>query len=209
MNEAWRAAAREFMDVAQQLWQRGLIAGSGGNISLRVPGTGWVMIKPSGMANVDCRPETLLGIDLDGAIVAGEGRPSKDVGFHLGIYRVRPDVQGIVHAHVPWSTALTLLDYSELPLLTPHAQYKLHRVPIVPYAPSGTPALDGPVTDAFRNTGTVAALLARHGLVTVGRTLSVAEELAEMVEETAQIALLVHLGGGVSTVAFLASQDLT
>jgi L-ribulose-5-phosphate 4-epimerase len=208
MNEAWRAAAQEFMDVAQQLWQRGLIAGSGGNISLLVPGTGLIMIKPSGMANVDCRPETLLGIDLDGAVVAGDGRPSKDVGFHLGIYRVRPDVQGIVHAHVPWSTALTLLNYGELPLLTPHAQYKLHRVPVIPYAPSGTSELDGWVTGAFRNASTVAALLARHGLVTVGRTLSVAEELAEMVEETAQIALLVLLGGGAGAVASLAFSPL-
>jgi ribulose-5-phosphate 4-epimerase/fuculose-1-phosphate aldolase len=153
------------------------------------------MIKPSGLPNVDCRPETLLAVDLEGNLITGQGRPSKDLGFHLGIYRVRPDVRGIVHAHVPWSTALTLLGYDELPLLTPHAQDKLRRVPVVPYAPSGSPELDRCVTGLFHSQEVVAALLERHGLVAVGATLPAAESLAELVEETAQIAMLVHLGG--------------
>lgn len=181
--------------MALRLWQRGLIAGSGGNLSLRVAGMPQVMIKPSGLANIDCRLETLLGMDLEGNLVSGQGRPSKDLGFHLGIYRVRPDVQGIVHAHAPWSTALTLLGYKELPLFTPHAQAKLHRVPVVPYAPSGSPKLNRGVTDLFRSQEMVAALLERHGLLVAGTTLPAAESLAELVEETAQIAMLVHLGG--------------
>jgi L-ribulose-5-phosphate 4-epimerase len=195
MNDAWRSAADEYMAVAQRLWQRGLIAGSGGNLSRRVPGTAQIMIKPRGVANIDCRPETLLAVDLRTGDIVGNLPPSKDLGFHLGIYRLRPDAGGIVHAHAPWSTALTLLGYDELPLPTPHARSKLHRVPVVPFAPSGTPELDGAVADAFRSPQTVAALLRRHGLVAVGSTLSAAERLAEMVEETAQIALLVRLGG--------------
>ena len=107
---------------------------------------------------------------------------------------MRPGVRGIVHAHVPWSTALTLLGYDDLPLLTPHAQSKLRRVPVVPYAPSGSPELDRHVTALFRSQEVVAALLERHGLVTAGATLPEAESLAELVEETAQIVMLVHLG---------------
>ena len=195
MSVTWQEAAQEFMTVAQRLWDRGLIAGSGGNLSLRVPGTGQIMIKPSGIANVDCRPETLLGVDANGNVVAGKGRPSKDLGFHLGIYRERPGVQGIVHAHAPWATALTLLDYQTLPLHTPHAQDKLCRVPIVPYAPSGSDELNNAVAEALRFEQAVAVLLERHGLVVAGRSLSSAAGLAEMVEETAQIALLARLGG--------------
>jgi L-ribulose-5-phosphate 4-epimerase len=195
MNEAWLQAAENYVAVARCLWERGLIAGSGGNLSLRVEGEPQIMIKPSGLANVDCRPETLLGVDLEGKLTTGQGRPSKDLGFHLGIYRVRPDVRGIVHAHVPWSTALTLLGYDKLPLLTPHAQDKLRHVPVVPYAPSSSPELDRCVTRLFRDREVVAALLERHGLVTAGATLAAAESLAELVEETAQIAMLVHLGG--------------
>lgn len=196
MNSAWESAAQEFMAVAQRLWNRGLLAGSGGNLSLRVDGTSYVMIKPSGVPNVDCQPETLLGVDLTGKVVIGQGRPSTDTGFHLGIYRTRPKVQGIVHAHAPWSIALTLLGYQELPLLTPQAWYNLGRVPVVPYATPGTAEEDAWVVDALRDERMVAILLQRHGLVTVGSALAKAENLAELVEETAQVALLVHMGGG-------------
>lgn len=196
MNDAWEEAAEEFMAVAQRAWQRGLIAGSGGNLSLRVPGTSHIMIKPTGVANIDCRPGSLVRVDLDGTVISDEGRPSKDLNYHLGIYRVRPEVQGIVHAHVPWTTALTLLGSPELPLLTPHAQAKLHRVPVVPYASSGSLELETGVTEAFRPSEVEVVLLERHGLVAVGATLSAAENIAELVEETAHIALLVRLGGG-------------
>jgi L-ribulose-5-phosphate 4-epimerase len=196
MNDAWDRAAQEFMAVAQRLWERGLLAGSGGNLSLRVGGTSHVMIKPSGVPNVDCRPETLLGVDLEGKVMIGQGQPSTDTGFHLGIYRARPDVQGIVHAHAPWSIALTLLGYRELPLLTPQAWYNLGQVPVVPYATPGSAEEDAWVVEAFRDERMVAILLQRHGLVTVGPALSAAENLAELVEETAQVALLVHMSGG-------------
>jgi len=196
MDDAWERTAQEFMAVARRLWERGLLAGSGGNLSLRVAGTPHVMIKPSGVPNVDCRPETLLGVDLSAKVVTGQGRPSTDTGFHLGIYRARPKVQGIVHAHATWSIALTLLGYQALPLLTPQAWYNLGQVPVVPYATPGSAEEDAWVVDAFREEGRVAILLQRHGLVTVGPALSAAENLAELVEETAQVALLVHLGGG-------------
>ena len=196
MSDAWLKAAREYQQVAQRLWQRGLIAGSGGNLSLRVGQTSHIMIKPSGLANIDCQADNLLGVDVRGQVVVGRGRPSKDLGFHLAIYRVRPDVRGIVHAHVPWSTALSLLDYDELPLLTPHAQSKLVQVPVVPFAPSGSQELDNSVAAALAERSSVAIVLARHGLVTVGSSLPAAGRLAELVEETAQIAWLVHAGRG-------------
>jgi L-ribulose-5-phosphate 4-epimerase len=196
MNDVWLKAAEEFMAVAQRAWQRGLVAGSGGNISLRLPGTPHIMIKPSGVATIECRPETLLRVDLRGKIISGAGRPSKDLNFHLAIYGLRPEVQGILHAHVPWSTALTLLGYRELPLVTPQSGLKLGRVPVVPYAPSETPELEALVAEAFHDPRVLCALLARHGLVAVGTTLTEACNVAELVEETAQIALLVRLGGG-------------
>lgn len=195
MTDSWQKAAEEFMTVAHRLWQRGLVAGSGGNLSLRIPDSSHIMISPSGVANIDCKPETLLRVDLEGKVISGEGRPSKDLAFHLGIYRNRPDVKGIVHAHVPWSTALTFLGYKELPLFTPHAQAKLHRVEVVPYAPSESQELTGWVTEAFNSQKIVAVLLEQHGVVAVGATLQAACNIAELVEETAQIAVLAHLGG--------------
>lgn len=196
MDEAWLRAADEFAAVSRRVWERGLVAGSGGNISLRVPDMGLVMIKPSGMAAVDCAPEDLIGLDLGGRVVVGRGKPSKDTNFHLGIYRARLDVQGIVHAHAPWAIALGLLDYAELPLLTTQAEMKLRRVPVLPFAPSESEELARFVVGAYRDPAVVAVLLARHGLVATGPTLAIAEQIAELVEETAQIALLVRMAGG-------------
>lgn len=196
MDEAWLRAADEFAAVSRRVWERGLVAGSGGNISLRVPDMGLVMIKPSGMAAVDCAPEDLIGLDLGGRVVVGRAKPSKDTNFHLGIYRARLDVQGIVHAHAPWAIALGLLDYAELPLLTTQAAMKLRRVPVLPFAPSESAELEALVVGAYRDPAVVAVLLARHGLVATGPTLVAAEQIAELVEETAQIALLVRMAGG-------------
>ncbi len=196
MDEAWLRAAEEFAQVSRRVWERGLVAGSGGNISLRVAGTGLVMIKPSGMAAVDCAPEDLIGLDLSGRVLVGKGKPSKDTNFHLGIYRARPDVHGIVHAHAPWAIALGLLGDTELPLLTTQAEVKLRRVPVLPFAPSESDELEALVVGAYREADVVAVLLARHGLVAAGPTLAAAEQIAELVEETAQIALLVRIAGG-------------
>lgn len=196
MEEAWLRAAEEFARVSRRVWERGLVAGSGGNISLRVPGTGLVMIKPSGVPAMDCAPEDLIGLDPDGRVVVGRGKPSKDTNVHLGIYRIRDDVQGIVHAHAPWAIALGLLGYAEMPLLTTQAEVKLRRVPVLPFAPSESDELEALVVDAYRDRDVVAVLLARHGLVATGATLAVAEQIAELVEETAQIALLVRMAGG-------------
>jgi len=190
----WQQAAEQFVATARQLWARGLVAGSGGNLSLRLPGGTSIAIKPSGLANVECTAETLLEVDLAGRVVRGAGRPSKDLGFHLGIYGARPDVGGVVHAHGPWCTALGLLPYDEMPLPTPHARDYLGRVPVVAYQPPGSAALDEAVTAAFAG-GVGAVLLAGHGLVTAGPSLGQAAQLAEMAEETAQVVMLARLAG--------------
>ncbi|MGD8625014.1 MAG: class II aldolase/adducin family protein [Anaerolineae bacterium] len=194
MMDDWQRAAEAFSAAARRLWARGLVAGSGGNLSLRLAGGKQFMIKPSGEASVDCTAGTLLGVDLAGRVVRGEGRPSKDLSLHLGIYRARPEVHGLVHAHAPWCTALGLLDYGEMPLPTPHARDYLGRVPVVAYRPPGSPELVAAVTEAFA-AGARAALLAEHGLVTAGPSLTKAVQLAELVEETAQVVMLARMAG--------------
>ena len=211
MSLAADRAADEFVRVAQRLWQRGMLAGSGGNISVRIAGTDEILIKPTGVANIDCRADTLLRTDLEGRILSGEGRPSTDLKVHLAIYQQRPEVRGIVHAHPPWSTALTLLGYTALPLWTPHAQFKLQHVPVLPFAAPGSEALTGSVLEAFQ-ANAVAVLLERHGLVAAGASLSAAAEIAELVEETAQIAWLVQAAsanGPMNVAAAKAIRDQT
>ena len=196
MNDTWRNTAQEYLDVAQRLWQRGLLAGNGGSLSLRVVGTSQIAVKPRGIPNIDCGPDMLLAVDMRSGDTIGGRQPSRDLGIHLSIYRACPDMGGIVLAHGPWSTAVSLLGYDELPLYSPHAKPKLRRVPLIAGASSTSQELQAAVGERLRAADVVAGLLAGRGLVTVGESLRMAGNLAELVEEAAQVALLVHLGWG-------------
>ena len=86
-----------------------LVVWTGGNVSGRLPGAGWFVIKPSGVDYAAMTPASMVLCDLDGNVVAGsigsERAPSSDTAAHAYVYRHRPDVGGIVHTHSPYATA--------------------------------------------------------------------------------------------------------
>jgi L-fuculose-phosphate aldolase/L-ribulose-5-phosphate 4-epimerase len=182
----------ELMEVAKRAFNANLQTGTGGNISARVAGSDAVVIKPSGVGFSTCNPDNLLVVDLEGNILKGSTKPSKDMPFHLGIYKVRPEVNGIVHVHAPWATAWAALG-EEIPALTVQSRSKFGRIPLVPSGPDGSKEASESVINAFRDPAIHGATLQNHGSVAVGKTLLAAEELAELIEETAQIAMLVRL----------------
>ena len=185
----------ELIRTAKRAFDAHLQTGTGGNISIRLKQGDSVAIKPSGVGFCECSLDNLLVVDLNGTILSGSTRPSKDMPFHLGIYRVRPEVQGIVHVHSPWATAWAALG-EEIPTLTAQAKAKLGRIPIVPSGPDGSKESADCVIEAFRNPAVAAAILASHGAVGVGETLLGAEQIIELVEETAHIAAVVRLMKG-------------
>jgi L-ribulose-5-phosphate 4-epimerase len=191
-EEAVQSVIRNLMEVATRAFTCHLQTGTGGNISARVIGENAVVIKPSGVGFSECNPDNLLLVDLDGKILKGSTKPSKDMPFHLGIYRVRPEVNGIVHVHSPWATAWASLG-EEIPLLTDQSRSKFGKIPQVPSGPEGSKETAQSVIEAFRDPAVHVATLQNHGAVGVGRTLLAAEELVELIEETAQISMLVRL----------------
>ena len=191
-EKAIRSTMLELMEIAKRAFNAHLQTGTGGNISARVVGSDAVVIKPSGVGFSECNPENLLVVDLEGKILKGSTKPSKDMPFHLGIYRVRPELNGIVHVHSPWATAWAVLG-EEIPTLTVQSQCKFGRIPLVPGGPDGSKEASESVINAFRDPAVLVATLQNHGAVGVGKTLLAAEELVELIEETAQIAMLVRL----------------
>ncbi|OGP89033.1 MAG: hypothetical protein A2156_04870 [Deltaproteobacteria bacterium RBG_16_48_10] len=187
-----RSTVLVLMEVAKRAFNAHLQTGTGGNISARVVGSNTVVIKPSGVGFSECNPDNLLVVDLEGEILKGSAKPSKDMPFHLGIYKVRPEVNGIVHVHSPWATTWAVLG-EEIPTLTVHAQSKFGRIPLVPSGPDGSKEAAESVIHAFRDPLIHVATLQDHGAVGVGKTLLAAEELVELIEETAQIAMLIRL----------------
>jgi L-ribulose-5-phosphate 4-epimerase len=184
------------IEAAARAYRRGIQSGSGGNLSARIPGEDLMVVKPSGVSFIECTEENLVVTDFDGKVVAGGGKPSREALLHGVLYRNVPAIGGVVHTHSPWAISWSF-SKKELPLLTYHAQLKF-RVPVA------TLDIDAPVVPLEempkvislfeKHPNLPAFLLVAHGIVAVGKNVLDAEHVAEMVEETAQIAWLHELG---------------
>lgn len=187
---------RDLMKAAQRAYQRGVQTGSGGNLSVRVPNEDLMVVKPSGVSFVDCNEENLIITDFDGKVVEGKGKPTREALLHGVLYRNVPTIGGVVHCHSPWSIGWSF-SKRDLPLVTQHAVLKFG-VPIatVDINEPVVPASEMPrIISLFeKHPNLPAFLLVAHGVVAVGKNVLDAENVAEMVEETAQVAWLHEIG---------------
>jgi ribulose-5-phosphate 4-epimerase/fuculose-1-phosphate aldolase len=171
------------------------VGGAGGNISVRVPDRDEALISATGVSLGDLTPASVVRVDLKGqAVEAHDGhRPSKEAGFHATAYRLRPHVGAVVHLHPPFATAFAVRG-KELPLVTDGSRLNLKHVPIVGHAPSGSAELHRLVEEGLRRYPEAKAILMQeHGMFSMGPNLTVAYNLADLVEDTAKIALLSRL----------------
>jgi L-ribulose-5-phosphate 4-epimerase len=169
----------------------GLQVSTGGNLSMRLE-ENCFLVKPSGIALFDLREEDLLVTDAAGAPLEGQGKPTKEINAHLGIYQVRQDIGGIVHYHPTFATTYAVCS-KEIPLRTVHARRILGKVPTVAPAAEGSQELVESIQGAFRDRSVFTALLFDHGIIAAGSHLVQAQDLAELVEESARIAYFSHL----------------
>lgn len=178
-----RILRQKITRVARRMAELGLVRGSSGNVSVRRGDT--VLITPSGIVYERLHPSQVIAIDLAGRVVSGMGAPSSEWRMHLSIYRAREDVRAVVHTHSPYATAASFRKH--LPVF--HDEGKMlfgDEVPVSEHAPPGSWALAEAVAEALGKRGKV-ALIARHGAVAVGRTLTEALLLAEKLEEAATV----------------------
>ena len=185
----------EICRVMQLASSKGWSPGSSANISIRVPETNHVCIKSTGtsMAFAHLDPNSSVVVtDLDGNPVDGAQKPSIELRFHLGIYKARPDVGAILHAHPPYATSYAVVN-RELPLISGPGRFILKTVPLLAFAPSGSHELAEIVTAAFSDRTVLSALLSGHGVVAVGADMYEAFKHLDWTEDAAQIALLSSL----------------
>jgi len=191
--EAARAASR-IVTVCRRLYERGLIAGPDGNVSVRLSADR-VLVTPCGLSKGELAEGDLVEVALDGRRLAGDRDPSSEVILHLRMYSRRPDVRAVVHAHPPVATGFAVAGEGlEAPVL-PELIAQMGPVPLVPYATPGTSEL-AEVFEPF-----IAAhdafLMANHGALTVGPTLQSAHQRMESLEHAARILLAARQLGGV------------
>lgn len=178
--EALIATARRCFDLRLQ-------TNAGGNLSVRLGAGNAIVIKPSGVGFAECTRDNLQVVMLDGTVLPSDHKPSKDLGFHLDLYRIRPDINAVVHCHSPWATGYASAGI-EIPCLTVQTIEKIGRMPLIPLSSNGGPQTDVEISPVFRDPSIRAAALANHGTIGVGPTLTAAQYLAEIIEETAHIA---------------------
>ncbi|MYL34390.1 class II aldolase/adducin family protein [Pontibacillus yanchengensis] len=182
---------KELEYVSHKVYEKGYTQATGGNISVRIPGTDHVLIKRSGVSLGEVSLEDALIVDMDGEVVEGQGKPSKEIGFHLGIYKVRPDVNAVVHCHPNYAIGYACLGM-ELPLPTVTARKLLGHVPVADEAPSGSQELASFVTDVFTKYPDIRiSLMKDHGVCSVGKTLEEAYNVVDLAEATAKQAFIV------------------
>jgi len=174
---------QEITRVMRALYERGLVSALGGNVSARVPGAGEFWITPSGVFKGNVNVDDLVKVDLDGNVIEGVLRPSTETPFHAAIYRVRPDVNAVIHAHNPVTLGLALAGVNLKPISV-EAVMTLRRVEVVPFAFPGTDQLAKLVADAALK-GARAIILMNHGVVGLGANLLEAEAIVETLEEVA------------------------
>jgi len=194
--------ACEMVKAGKRLADLGLIVASDGNISARIGKEG-ILTTPTGEPKGGLSPAHLVRVSLDGRVI-GQGSPSSEIRMHLGIYRLRPDAQAVVHAHPPFATAFAVAGIGLTKPILPEAVLSLGPVPLVPYATPGTqevphklaPYLSSKWGRGFRYH---AFLLSNHGAVTLGSSLEEALFRMERVELLARVTYLARQVGKVRT----------
>jgi 3-dehydro-4-phosphotetronate decarboxylase len=184
-------ARDEICRIGASIFERGLTAGSSGNISMRVEG-GWLMTPTNAsLGRLDPARLSLLG--LDGKLVSGDA-PTKESFLHRVMYEQRHGTGAVVHLHSTHSVAVSCLaevdPHDVLPPITAYYVMRVGRLPLVPYFKPGDLALAEAVRGFAGNHHAV--LLANHGPVVAGSNLDAAVNAIEELEETARLYLMLR-----------------
>ena len=195
MMKVYMKEREEICDVCHKLWQRGIVAANDGNVSARLE-DGTVLCTPSGVSKGDMVPEILVHLAADGAVPhTMEGyKPSSEMKMHLRCYQEREDVNAVVHAHPPIATSYASMGKALDGYFMTENITNLGAVPVAPYAKPSTDEVPDSIAPLLANHD--AMLLANHGALTVGPTLTKAYFNMESLEMYAKTSLYIHLLGG-------------
>lgn len=186
--------ARDLIAAGRRLWERGLISGTDGNLSVRIAADR-VLATVSGVPKGDLRREHLVEIDLEGKpLTRSRFKPSSEIKMHLVAYQLRADVQSVCHAHPPHATAFATAGIGLTQCVIPEIIVALGSVPLAPYATPSTHEVPDSIRDHIVRADAV--LLENHGALTVGGTVMEAYLRMESIDHAARIMLLSRLVGG-------------
>jgi len=183
----------DIVEVGRRLYARGYTASNDGNISVRLD-EGRLLMTPKGVCKGFMDPAMMSITDLEGRKLAGERDPSSEMQMHLEVYRQRPDVQAVVHAHPPIATGFAVAGIPLDRAVLAEVVTTLGSVPIAEYATPSTAELPAAVRQYVKAHDGM--LLANHGALTLGGDLFAAYYKMETIEHFAKISLVARMLGG-------------
>lgn len=183
---------RDIVHFGALLHSCGFIAATDGNLSVRLDDTR-VLVTPTGMSKGMMKASDLVIVDMDGRKLKGRREATSEIGMHLLIYRLRPDVRAVVHAHPRTATGFAAAGIALNQPLVCEVVIGLGQIPLAPYGTPGTPELAETLRPLIPHYDAI--LMANHGVVTYGVDLLSAYMKMETVEHFAQITLVTQVLG--------------
>jgi len=183
----------EICEIGRRVYTNGFVAANDGNISVKISDDEY-LTTPTGISKGYLTPDMIVKVNSLGEVLDGTYKPSSEIKVHLKVYKERPDVGAVVHAHPPYATVYAVAGIPLDKNMLPETVFSLGSVPIAEYAIPGSQELaDGMVMYLQRHD---ALLLQNHGAVTVGQDLVSAFYKLETLEFYARITFLTSLIGG-------------
>ncbi len=179
-------AKQDIIEAGRRIWIRGFVAANDGNISARIADDE-ILCTPTGVSKGFLDPAMIATVDMEGRQRRGEWKVSSEILMHLMVYRKRPDVNAVVHAHPPTATGFAVAGIALDQCVLPEVLITLGGVPLAPYGLPSSPELPSVMEPYIEKANVV--LMANHGVLSVGKNVMEAYYRMETVEHFAKILL--------------------
>ena len=193
MDSEWHIR-RQMVEIGKRVYDKGFVAATDGNLSHRLSGDR-VLVTPGGFCLGEMQPTDLAVVDVAGRFLTGPNQPTSELPLHLTVYRIRPDVQAVVHAHPPTANAFSFAGESLEQCVIPEVVVGFGTIPTTRYATPSSEEGAEVVNELIRDHDGL--ILQRHGSLTVGASLRDAYFKLEKIEHAAHITLMARLLGKV------------
>lgn len=178
---------KEICEIGRRIYEKGFVAANDGNISVKVSDNEFYC-TPTGVSKGYMTPDMIIRIDGQGNKLEGRLNPSSEIKMHLRVYKERPDVNAVVHAHPPTATAFAVCNRPLDKYILPEAVLTIGTVPVCDYGTPSTMEIPESLDPYIQDHD--AFLLQNHGALSVGNTLMKAFFVMDEVEYYAKICLL-------------------
>ena len=195
----WREEKKAVLEAAQKMLEKGLVVGTSGNVSQRLPPEGGrelMAITPSSRHYDLLGADDIQVIDFEAKTVEGDLSPSMETMLHIGIYQARKNINAVIHTHSVFASATSVAGLDIPAILDDQVAFLGGEIRLAKHAPAGSQEQVANVLSALADRSAV--LLPNHGAVGIGPNMRDALTAAELIEKTAKIYLLALSTGKVN-----------